>query len=250
LIEAHIRIRRQIRQAGHAHARGEFGGGPGGGVLFRKSLFRHQALQAVRGAVLEDAGGLAAPGVADDQAAGRVGGFAGDARPLEGDAVGQRHVAIEAAEQHRMIGGGGVNHLAGGQRRAGPFLMIPVAPQNPLPFRDVPDVFPHAPGQFLRGGGLAQVNAGKRKPAHEEVGVRIVEAGQHQFAAGVNDAGSGAGEGADFIGRAQGGDAGAADGHGVGGGAGGVHGVDGGVEDDEVRGGHGVLCLDGSSQHG
>ena len=120
LVKADVFAGGHVRDAGNAHLRGVFGGCARGDVLFLEALFRHGAVHEFLGGVLEDAGRLAGLGVAHDDAARRVLGFLGNACELEGEAVGQGHVAVEAVDPDGVVGRGGVNHLPGRQRRAGP----------------------------------------------------------------------------------------------------------------------------------
>ena len=70
-------------------------------------------------------------GVAHDDAAGRVGRFAGDAGQLQGQGVGQRHVAVEPVDEDRMVRRDGVDQLARRQRGGRPVLVVPVAAEDP-----------------------------------------------------------------------------------------------------------------------
>jgi len=124
-------------------------------------------------------------------------------------------VAVIAIHKHRRIGRESVDHLLRWQSRRHPALIVPIAAGDPLfwpLFRAV--------GNTLRefGGrcGVLQVNAVQLEAAADEVDMGVVEAGQHELAAGIDDVRLAASPRVNFAGAADGDDAVADDGHGVG----------------------------------
>ena len=90
----------------------------------------NDAVHGVHGGIFEDAGGIAVR-IADDGAAGRLGGGAGDAGELEGERVGEAHVAVEAVDEDGVVAGTLVDQLARGEAGGGPGFMVPIAAQDP-----------------------------------------------------------------------------------------------------------------------
>src|SRR5205814_2783550 len=114
-----------------------------------------------------------------------------------------------------------VNQLLGRQRRVaargGPALVIPVAARDPAPLRELRREGADSLGELLRRVRVSEVNARKLEAARQKVDVRVVEAGQDERAFGVNDARARARQTPYLFVRADGDDAFADDGHGLGG---------------------------------
>ena len=141
--------------------------------------------------VFEDARGVTA-GIADDRAAVGRGGVAGDPGELDGQAVGERHVSVEALHEHGMIRRGLVDLRAGRQRLARPRLVIPVAAADPASLRQARDVVAQSAGQVRLVLRRTQVDPDNLLGAADQVHVGVVEAGHDQLAAGIDDARPGA----------------------------------------------------------
>ena len=96
---------------------------------------RDHAAHEAHGRVLQEAGRLA-PFVAHDLAAGRILRGRGDPGQLQGQAVGDRHVAVVAVHPDGMFRGRGVHPLPGGELGTGEALVVPVPAQDPLALRE------------------------------------------------------------------------------------------------------------------
>ncbi len=157
--------------------------------------WRNDAEDEVHCAVfLQDAGRLAGRRVAHDHAAAGVLGVASDAGSRQGPRVGERHVPVEAGDEHRMVTGRRVDPLPRRQRRAGPALVVPGDIGDPAPGGDLPRVLGEAGDELLAARGETEVGAEETLAAGEEVGVAVDEAGEETLAAGVDDPGRGADE--------------------------------------------------------
>ena len=110
--------------------------------------------------ILQHAGGFACR-VAHDGPAGRVRRIARDARQFERLRVGERHVAVQPVDEHRMAGGDGIDQLARGQARGRPVFMVPVAPGNPASGRLFGGEFRDARRNSSSDRAVAQLHAGQ-----------------------------------------------------------------------------------------
>jgi len=132
--------------------------------------------------VLEHAGEPAAV-VGDHRAAldhGNLGSLAGrQAGGLERERVGERHVAVEAVDPHRVPRRRGVDPGAVGEL-ASPALVVPVAARDPGPGLDRRREGADPLGEGLRGGGVAELHRGEPEAALEEVDVGVDEARSDQ----------------------------------------------------------------------
>ncbi len=207
-------------------------GGFHGAVLLLGRERRHDADDEGGCGVFEDAGGVAVT-VALDLAAGRVLRVAVDAREFERQRVGQGHVAVDAPEEGGMIAGDAVNELMVGQRGGIPVLMVPDAVVNPRAggkgFGEVGDALPELSLALC----IAGLHGNERFAATEEVHVGIVESGEKQAAAQVDDTGGRSGQLANFGVGADGEDGVAVESHGLRDGLRGVFSPDLAVDQDK-----------------
>ncbi len=181
----HSRLGRHVLDAGDATFVGIAHGGADGGGDFLLARRGHDALgQPLRG-VLQYARGFAAR-VANDRSSGRIIGFARNTGQLQCDAVGKRHVPVEAGNQQRMIAGDGIDKLARGEPRGRPVLVIPCAAGDPAAAGKLGGEVRDALAELVLAAGVAQLDARKIPPAGVEMDVGVVEAGHHTPAAQID----------------------------------------------------------------
>ena len=126
---------------------------------------------------------------ADDAAAGRNIEGIGESGSPERGRVGERHVPVQPFDEDRMRRRRGVDIVARRQPLRRPGLVIPVAAANPGPRRQGRGVSREARRHLCGVTRRPQIDADDLGRAANQVHVRVVEAGQHQPAAGVEDPG-------------------------------------------------------------
>ncbi len=184
--------------------------------------------------VLQDPGRISLH-VAHDDAARRVRRRRSDAGQAERDRVGQRHVLVVAGDEDGRVRRHAVHQRAGRERRAGPTLLVPVAPEDPLALRGALRALANPADEFFRCRGVLQVDAVKLCASGHQVDVRVVEAGHDEPAARVDDPRGRCAPLLDFRTCADGSDPVAHHRHRLGFGPGRIHRPHAGVHDDDVR---------------
>src|SRR5690606_11917429 len=187
---------------------------------------------------VEDHAGEPASLVAQERAAGRVGGVLGDTGQAQRLGVDHGLVAGDVVDDHRVPGGGLVQHPPGGA----PFGVLGVVQAegaDPLAGGGVPGLFGDGGDQLGDAAhrGVAGVDGGQRLRGGQQVVVRVDEAGEDGAPAGVDHLGAGARGGGGLRLAADGGHSAVGERHRLGAGPGVVHGEDLGVPDEQ--GGHG-----------
>jgi hypothetical protein len=149
------------------------------GVELGITVLRPRGLHRSYGLVLEDPGRLARA-IAHDDPTRDVPRVAIDLRQPERGRVRQRHVAVEAVKQDRVVGGDGVDPAPVRERGAGPAFVIPVAADDPLARLPLGDEGRHPLDELALRVRGPQVHAGELEAAIEEVQVAIHESRGHQ----------------------------------------------------------------------
>src|SRR6185369_6427510 len=142
------------------------------------------------GGIFEQSGGLAVR-IAHDHAAGGILALASDPRKLQRERVRQGHVAVIAVEEYRSRRRNCVDPIFAGKLDGRELLIVPVAAQQPLAFRSARNVLGNFLDEsFFRSSAL-EVDLFKSRATRDEVHMGIVEAGQKQAAARIDNAGRG-----------------------------------------------------------
>ena len=176
----------QVVHAGHAVTGCLVHGCPHGGILFLLRQGGHDLLDQRGGVILEHTGRVAVL-VAHDLPAGYVLGIAVQAGELHGETVGERHVPVEAPDEYRVIRRDGVDQLMRRQCGRCPPRVVPQAVAHPRALGQRLGVVPDPAAELLGTGRVAQLHAGQRVAAVEEVNVRIVESRHDASSAEVDD---------------------------------------------------------------
>ena len=153
------------------------------GLLERR--LRHGADDEIHRAVLEDPGGMPRC-IAHDRAARGRRRVARDPGQPHRDGVRQRHVAVEPLHEHGVIGCGRIDRVAGRKRAARPRLVIPIPAEDPAVPGQARRVGRQSRCEIPLVGGRTQIDADQFLGAPDEMDVRVVEAREHQPAAGIN----------------------------------------------------------------
>ena len=162
-----------MRDGGDALRGDEGHGPPQGGVELLGAGRGHGAIDGRHRAVLENAGGLVGALIADDHSPGNVLCSRADSCQPKSRAVGESHVPIEPAHEHRVVGRDRVDPFLGRKRRAGPVLVIPVASQYPLAGLTLGGVGLETADELLRRARRPQVDARELEPAIDKVKVSV-----------------------------------------------------------------------------
>src|SRR5689334_6184563 len=145
--------------------------------------------------------------VTNDGTTGRIFGFWGNSRELKREGVSDAHVTVVSRDEHWLVGYCGVEHLASGQLRRIPLLLVPVASGDPFTsgcrFRAIGDAF----RELLRRGGARQFYAVELNTTVDEVDVSVIEPGQDEVLMRVENPCAGTSPGVDFRHAADGNDA-------------------------------------------
>jgi hypothetical protein len=129
-------------------------------------------------------------GAAADGAAGRVGRRGVDAGAFEGDGVGDPAVVVLGAQQHGMVGHGGVQRGTVGLAVA-PALDGEAAALHPASRRGLGRAGTEPGDGVVEGGGVAERHLGPLEAVQAEVHVRVVEPGEQARAVESNRLGVG-----------------------------------------------------------
>src|SRR5207248_90168 len=152
--------------------------------------------------------------------------------------------------ENRIVRRYRVNRLFGGQRCAGPLLVVPIAAQNPPAFRKFFGVITESSGKLRRRLRIAEVHVRYREAAHEPVDVGIVEAGKNDLFTGIYHARVRTRQWLDLRRGTHGDDSVADEGDRGGGGLRLVHRVNRGIDNNKISGEGGVFGDGSSFQHG
>ena len=142
-------------------------------------------VKQVQGGVFQSSGGIA-PAHRERWRLRRIGRLCGDAGSAERGRVGQTHVAVVATDEDRRVASDGIDQLFGREFRRSPLGFVPVAAQNPRSLGRDFGALADAAGKFLGAGGIVQLHVVELRATGDEVHVRIVEAGQEEFASGID----------------------------------------------------------------
>src|SRR5713226_4355249 len=93
---------------------------------------------------------------------------------------------VYATHEYRVAGRDRINPFVPRQRLTAPQRVVPPASGDPFAGLQRLRVFPEALDKFLRRRGIVEVHRRELKPAADEVGVPVGEAGQDETAAGLN----------------------------------------------------------------
>src|SRR6266702_1632683 len=141
--------------------------------------------QALR-VVFEDADRFTAS-IARDFSADGVARRARDLRRAHRGSIGQRHVPVEAGDEHGIIRGDRIDPFVVWQRSAPPQRVIPIATEDPFARLQVRGVLPQPAHELLWRRGVSQVDRRKLKPASDEMRVTVRQAGHDEAAMRLQD---------------------------------------------------------------
>jgi hypothetical protein len=154
-------------------------------VLHLRGGRRHGRVHEPQRVVLEHACRLALS-IAHDRATRDILGRARDARELQSEAVGERHVAVEPVDPHRVIRRHRIDPLARWQLAA-PEAVVPVTASDPRACRHGCRERLDPCNELLARARIAQLYGREAEAAFSEVHVCIGEARHDQPAAGIDD---------------------------------------------------------------
>ena len=131
--------------------------------------------------------GRLAARIARDEAAVGIGRGALDAGGAQRGRVRPGGVPVDAHERDRMIRRNPIERGPGRKARAGPQILVPVAPADPLATRHSRGALTHAPRGRLLGLGAPQIERETNTRQVHQVPMRIHEAGHRGAPAEVDD---------------------------------------------------------------
>ena len=193
-------------------------------------------VEHVLSGVFERAGGIAL-GIANDGAAGWVGSLCSNARGTQRGRVGETHVAVVTTDKDGRVVRDGIDQLFGREFRGSPLGFIPVTAENPRSLGRDFGALADAADELLGAGRVVELDVIELHATGDEVHMGIVEAGEEEFASGVEHLRFGTTPGRDFRVRAYCDDAVTQDGDRLRGRFRGIDGPDVSVDDDEVGSG-------------
>ena len=193
-------------------------------------------VEQVLSGVFERAGGIAL-GIANDGTAGWVGSLCSNARGTQRGRVGETHVAVVTTDKDGRVVRDGIDQLFGRELRGSPLGFIPVTAENPRTLGRDFGAGVDAADELLGAGRVVELDVIELHATGDEVHMGIVEAGEEEFASGVEHLRFGTTPGRDFRVRAYCDDAVTQDGDRLRGRFRGIDGPDVSVDDDEVGSG-------------
>jgi hypothetical protein len=113
----------------------------------------------------------------------------GVSRVFQGQRIGQRHMPIQAFDQHRMVRSHRIDQFLARMFFRRPVFMVPIAAGDPLPIWQLLYIFLYYGHEFFFIAGRAQVNSQQIQAAAGKMEVGVIEPGQHQFATQINHLG-------------------------------------------------------------
>ena len=141
----------------------------------------------VERSVLENAGRLPGPRVAQDLPARGRGSLLGDVRRAHRGRVRERFVPVQAIHEDGVVRRHRIDPLVLREPLARPAGVIPVAAQDPLPRLERLGVCLDAADEFRGSRRVAQVDRRELEATVNEVGVAVGEAGHDEPAPGAHD---------------------------------------------------------------
>src|SRR5580704_18781036 len=98
-------------------------------------------------------------------------------------------MAVVAADEDRCVAGDRVNYLPGWEFGGSPLGFIPVAAEDPRSLGSHFGALADAAHELLGTGGVIQLHGVQLRAAADEVHMRVIEAGEEQLSACIDDLG-------------------------------------------------------------